>query len=284
MTQVTAQYFLSRQGERLRLALAGTPDFKWIDAHRGLLQLGPFTACVALEPDDWIAVSLKLDSAPAPKEALEATHRLPGSLRFAISSTGAFLAAETRFDGALHLPTSMEEIRAGLSHAAGGPCRPSSDSTSTDPKTIPAAEVESALAGLGWGDGDIVTRDDGWELRPRLAGVAVPVCITIDGGHLRLHHPVLRAVPGGEAAEAVADQALRLNRSLRLARLAIDGEGVCAETRLHRGLIDPDWLRVAARAVAAAAVHGQPGLKILAQEPAVARCYAEMLLFKLTTH
>jgi len=94
---------------------------------------------------------------------------------------------------------------------------------------------------------------------------------------LRLRRVVVTGCPS-ENQRAVAVHALCLNARLRHARLAGSGDTVAAETRLHAGLVDPNWLVHAARAVVAAAHYSRPTLEILASQAKVARYFQKTFL------
>jgi hypothetical protein len=138
--------------------------------------------------------------------------------------------------------------------------------------------ITAALARLDWAPDLIVRQEDGWQLRPRLAGepVAVRLQATADGA--RLTRVVVRQLPeSGDARQgAVVQQALRLNARLRGARLARRGRMVVAESRLHGKQLGSSWIRDTAYAVATAARAAGDVLKVLAEQREVACLYLDM--------
>jgi hypothetical protein len=272
---MNADSFLERlmlqRGEQSATALAQVRGLKLKDAHRGVLACGESKAEVHLEPGDSIRVRLAVDEPPSPLAALAATHDLPGNVRYAAVRQGMALMADTALDGHAHLERTFLEIVSGLQQAGGKTGKKRRDTEPVDPDS-----ARQAIAELKWGDEAAVQRPDGWELRPRFQGEALPVQAALDAGRLRLWRVVVPHLPQAPAADAVAGQALRFNAQVRLARLALYEGQFVAETCLHLGLTTPCWLATAAQAVAAAAQHTQPTLRLLAEDTLVAAQYAAM--------
>jgi hypothetical protein len=265
---------LNGDESRVQRALRKAEGLRMIAGDRGLLTAGEQVAEVRLEPNEQVRVSLSVPAPASRMQAVESIQAMPGNLRYALTEGGAALLADTQLDGQLHLSQSFREISDGLlqTRRAVAPARQETDAP------LKKDRVQEVLQELDWKEGQVVEQEDGWELRPRLRGEAVPVQVRMEQGGLRLFRVVLRRVPcGGEAAsEPVADQTLRFNARLRHVRLAV-GEGrLVAETRLHSGLVRATWLSTAAFAVAVAARHVETVLRILAGQPMVAGNYSAM--------
>ena len=255
--------------------LANLKDVHFTGGYKGILTLGEAVAELRLGVDGDIDIRADAKMSPSAVDALQSMGQLPGNLRYIRDQAGMALLADTQIDGEAHLPETFLSIRSGMIRELQG-------DTAADPDPLqPPVEretVQEALAGLPWDDDGVVEQEDRWELRPRLRGDAVPVRMTIDPEGLRLSRVVLHEMPaaGTPAALAVADQAVRINARLRLARLAVSDGRLVAETRLGPWLIQPGWLATTACAVAVAARYAAPFLRLLAEQPAVADTYIAM--------
>ena len=243
------------------------------DAQRGTFKTPHFTARAVLEADDLVQLRSTLEASPEPHAALQQCAGLPGNVRFARCGNEQRLAAETRIDGAVHLPDSLGEIKRGFFSLLGKPGEADDDAVDD----APPAALRTAIGEAGWTAEQAVETDYGWELQPRVAGTAVPVqaVLTADGVILRR---VIVAEPAEDAVGAVAHQALLFNERLRFCRLAMTEGRLVVESALRTSLIRSDWLLYATQAVAFAARSIEPELKLLNDEPAVAQAYAEMFL------
>ena len=276
---------LGREAERLRNLIASVDGMTMRDACRGTMDVRDRRAEVRFEPRQWIRVSLFADNPPDPDEAMRINHRLPGNLRYAGSSRGLTLVADTQLDGMTHLPASLAEIRFGLTDAIGGGGRPGLKSADgaqpVSPPDEPARRgLQAELEQLPFGADGLVRRDspDGvaaWEIRPRIEGAAVPVLLDHAAGGVRLYRKLVAGVPPARRA-AVVDQALRLNVQLRLCRLAWRGDELLAEALLRAGLIDACWLGSTAQAVAVASARAKDVLNVLSRDEAAASWYTAL--------
>lgn len=255
--------------------LANLKDVHFTGGYKGVLTLGEAVAELRLGVDGDIDIRADAKMSPSAVDALQSMGQLPGNLRYIRDQAGMALLADTQIDGEAHLPETFLSIRSGMIRELQG-------DTAADPDPLqPPVEretVQEALAGLPWDDDGVVEQEDRWELRPRLRGDAVPVRMTIDPEGLRLSRVVLHEMPaaGTPAELAVADQAVRINARLRLARLAVSDGRLVAETRLGPWLIQPGWLATTACAVAVAARYAAPFLRLLAEQPAVVDMYIAM--------
>ncbi len=256
-------------------ALGKVDGVMYFGGHQGMISLGDDAGELDVGVDGSIRLRADVALPARPLEVLRATHQMPGNLRYARDRQGGTLLADTRIDGAAHLPQTLGVLRSAMLRTLNS--RPDAAAEfGWDP--VEHGAVREALAGLPWAGDGVVERDDGWELRPRLRGDAVPVRMRIEPGGLRLKRVVLGQLPGGQtaASAAVADQTVRINACLRHARLAVADGQLIAETRLEPWLIQPDWLATAASAVAVAARHAATTLRLLAEQPAVADTYIMM--------
>jgi hypothetical protein len=255
-------------------ALRKAEGLRMVAGDRGLLQAGEHVAEVRLEPNEHVQVSLRVPTPASRLQAVESIQAMPGNLRYALTEGGAALLADTQLDGQLHLSQSFREICDGLRQTrdAATPAR------RPPPAPLKKDQVREVVQQLEWKEDQVVEQEEGWELRPRLRGEAVPVQVRMEQEGLRLFRVVLRRVPcaGEAAAEPVADQTLRFNARLRHVRLAVRDGRLVAETRLHSGLVRAAWLSTAAFAVAVAARHVETVFRILAGQPTVAGTYSAM--------
>jgi hypothetical protein len=262
-------------------ALRRLSDVTLEDDCRGSLKAGGAIARLRIDPAGWLRIELPLDgawraaAAPAPRSLLEAHRELPGNLRFAAAAGGALsLAADLRRDGLAHLEGSVRELAEAIERAlARAPAVPAG---AAEPGASTA--LERAIAGLEIDPEDLVARSDGWEIRCRTPAGPVSCRLASDARGARVWHVVLKRLPDGGAAAAVAAEALGFNARLRMARLAIDGASLVAETRLRAEVLDAGWLGAGLRAVAACGSRCRAPLRVLAENAAVARCYAAMFL------
>jgi hypothetical protein len=261
----------ARQDRDAGKALSKIDGVYFSGGYRALMPLGEAVAELVLEVDGTICIRTAACLPSSPSKTLQLERDLPGNLRYTLDASGGALVAETQVDGAAHLPHTFRSLREAMLrslHAA-----------TTDPAVLPPPisrdSVQQALARLPWAGEGVVEQEQGWELRPRLRGDPVPVCMAIEPAGLRLSRVVLHQLPpsGTPGAAAVADYAVRLNGSLRHARLAISDARLMAEARLDSRLVQADWLATTASAVAVAARHAGTPLRLLADQPAVADTY-----------
>lgn len=263
-----------------RVALAKVQGLQLHGGHAGALVFGRQSAHVELDPCGDIRVTWASPPPLAPPMALAASHRLPGNLRYATDKERPALVADAQMDGELHLARTFQLIRRGFqaaSRASRAMVDDSADRSAQDePATLPGAQ--RVLDQLDWPREAVVAQETGWELRPRIRGEAVPVQVRLDDRDLHLSRPVLRRLPTEQryGKVAVADQALRFNFELRHARLALAGDTVVAEARLHGGLMQPHWLATAAYAVAVAGQYCEPAIRLLAEDAELAESYCAM--------
>lgn len=204
------------------------------------------SAAVTAEPDGTLHVEFRLAGIPSVPAATELNGRLPGNLRFAYRGRETLLLADTIIDGQGHLRQTFAALATGILLAAEE--RPTPATTSG----IAEQQVEDAIRAVEWGDEHVVQIADGWELRPRIRGCAVPIKATVDGDELRLHRTIINRTSATSVEHVIGEQTLRYNAQLKHARLAFRDEVWCAETRLHGEQLTPAWLEHAARAVAVA--------------------------------
>lgn len=274
-TTLDSKLSVADEGSRLRHALSKVGNLKLENEFEGRFLVGRQTAGVRIEPGDCMRVACEVQDAPPPFEALETNAHLPGNVRFAATGGRTTLVADTRRDGELHLAASFGEIGEGLQRAQGH--RPRRRARGDRTETITPESVQAVLDQLGWDEEAVLRLADGWELRPRSAGEAMPVRLAIEGHELRIGRDVVADCLGA-SRQAVAFQSLYFNWRLRHARLACREDKIVAETRLHAGLVTAGWLAHAARAVVAAVHHSRTTLEILASQPKVARHFEKMFL------
>ncbi len=253
-------------------ALGKVDGVLYFGGHQGLISLDDETADLLVDVDGSIRVRADVTLPARLVEVLRATHRMPGNLRFARDRRGGALVADTRIDGAAHLPQTLERLRGAMTRTLHSGADAAVDLAAGP---IEYDAVREALAGVSWAGDGVVEQDDGWELRPRLRGDAVPVRMMIQPEGVRFHRVVLHQLPGNETASlaAVAEQTLRINACLRHARLAVAEGQLVAEAILDPWVIQPDWLATAAYAVAVAARHATTTLRLLVEQSAVVETY-----------
>ena len=257
-------------------ALAKVDGIHYAGGANGVVQLDEAVAELTRGADDGITIRADAAMPRAPVDAICANGAFPDNLRFARDSRGDALVADTRIDGAAHLPRTIGSIRTAMIRTLQG-----NDQAATDPVTPPVSrqQVQEALDQLAWSDEGVVEQEEAWELRPQLRGRAVPVRMIIEAGGLRMSRTVLESLPDADspASVAVADQALQINGCLRHARLAIVDGRLYADARLDTRRIQAAWIDTTVRAVAVAACHATTTLRLLADQPAVAAMYIMML-------
>lgn len=244
------------------------------DAQRGTFKTRHFTARAVLEADDLVQLRSSTDAPTDPHAALLQCAGLPGNVRFSRCGDEQRLAAETRVDGAVHLPGSLAEIKCGFLSLLG---RNPKSGAATPDESPPGEALRHAINEAGWTGEQAVETDYGWELHPRIAGAAVPVQAVLLTDAVILRRLVIGDV-ADDSRDAVAHQSLLFNERLRFCRLAVVDGRLVVESTLRVDLIRSDWLAYAAQAVAYAARSVEPELKLLNEEPAVAQAYAEMFL------
>ena len=239
--------------------------------HEAIYDLGTALVQIRLAADGSLRLRADAKHLTTDLAALHASSQLPGNVRFAHDKRGRAVVADTQINGAAHLPRTLQWLGDGIRQAldADGPA-----ASPGNLANIEKRDVAHALAQMPWAADGVVGQDDGWELRPRLRGDAVPVRLILDGSCLSVTRIVLPLPdPATSAAEAVANQAIRFNDQLRHARLVARDGRLVAETRLHGGLIEAGWLSQAAYAVAQAGRHVATPLRILSEQTQVAEKY-----------
>jgi hypothetical protein len=254
-------------------ALTGLDDVVYFEGHRGLVPLGDQVADLHLDVDGRLRLRAPLDLPPSPADALRQSHHLPGNLRYCRDRLGDALVADTRIDGAVHLPQTLRALRLGMLRELSG----KAGDDSAAPPSIERAVLQESLSRLPWEDG-LVELEQAWELRPRLRGEAVAVRLEIEPHGVRLSREVVRLQPPppDAALVALATQALLTNARLCHVRLAWGEAGLVAETRLEPWQMEPDWLVTGACAVAVAARHAAAPLRLLAERPGIAETFIRM--------
>ncbi|MGD9856132.1 MAG: hypothetical protein AB7U20_14405 [Planctomycetaceae bacterium] len=257
---------------QIRAALAAG-EVEMTGPHVGRMTTDTLTADVLLEPDDLIRVRCAVELDEPPQALLERGAGAAGNVRFAAFPSGRQLAAETRVNGAAHLPNSLRAIRCGFTHLLAGTASP--DEPQADSKPMSEA-LSAAIQQTGWSKEDAVETAQGYELHSTLEGVRTAVEAAVGPDSVLVRKIVLAGPPDGAGGCAVAHQALAMNARIRGCRLAIRAGRLQVETRLHSPLLDGDWLTFVVRAVAGAARCVEPELRLLADEPAVAEAYVQM--------
>jgi hypothetical protein len=193
-------------------------------------------------------------------------------VRIALDARGTMVLADTQVDGELHLNESFRQIRVGMLTALGQDAEPGDSADS-----IPPQRVDEAIAAMAASHETVVKHDNAWELRTRVAAGLVPVRLSIEQADLVVRHSLAANLPDASErvrVEAAAHHALWVNGRLRHARLAVCDGRLVAETRLHRRVLSAHWLRQSAGAVAYAALHALPALRVLLCQPRVRELYA----------
>ena len=262
---------LRGRGRAVRDTLHKMPAVTWRNAFEGSLCVGGGSAELKLEHGEWLAFCLPLAEPAAPLAALSAQRAASGNVRQAILAGRRVAMAETQLDGVVHLPRSVAEIAAGLKSLADG-------TPLASPTDKPLADLTDAIDGLAYSADDIVRIDKVFELRLRVQGKLSPVRVSPEVESARIERVVLDELPAGKAAEAIAYEALRINATLRLARLSIRRGQLIAETRLHAQQLSATWLQKGAEAVAVAAHYAHTPLTMLARNPALVECYGDLFL------
>lgn len=248
-------------------------QLRWTEpGFRGRLLLGARVAEVCAEALDRVRVILALDEARPARSALEESRSWPGNLRPAReagegSAHGLALVADGWSGDERSARLELGEIHAGL-RSALGPRRP----LATPPLPGDLGPLRDELRARG--GPALVELEAGFELWPHVLGTAVAVRALPDGDGLRLSRS-LGPVP--EERRAATDElALELNARIRFARIVAASEGYALEARLSRARLEPGRVIDSARAVAAASLHVQPRLHVLATEPHLAEAYVRL--------
>jgi len=258
---------LARGGNSSQSALKEALGVEMHDGYTGRLSAGGVEVRLRIEHEDLVHLAAPVREPPAPAEAMSLNHALPGNLRFARVFQATRLLADTQVDGATHLGATFREFKEGLALAFGQETQAGKTVSAEAAKT----HIEAAVARLNWGEDRLAKRDEGWEFRVRTRGeMQVVGAAASHGADLHFLVPILVVEPGNRAV--LAGAALQLNAELRLARYALAGDELVAESRLHAGILGPAWLAAAARAVAVAARHARR-LRLLAECPHVQEWY-----------
>ncbi len=127
---------------------------------------------------------------------------------------------------------------------------------------------------------DVVDREPGWELGPRVRGGRVAVRVSPERNGMRLYRIVLKqaelsAVESGPGGRSVSDMALSLNEHMRFVRLARLDAGLVVEARLSRAFANVERVVETATAIAVVSAAVRVRLRLLMQIESVARCYAD---------
>lgn len=272
----TSHHSLLRGRHRvIRNALRNLPSVTWSNTFQGSLQMGDLCAHLTFEQGDCLTFRLPLEETAPPLLALAWQRDVAGNGRHALVAERRVAMADTQLDGVAHLLRSVDEIAAGLQSIAKG-------LPLSVPQEAPLVDLSSAIDGLPYAAEDVVRLDKAFELRVRVQGKLTPVRVTPEFESARIHRVVLNEVPEGEAAEAIAHEALRMNAALRLARLSIRQGQLIAETCLHAGQLSSAWIQKGAEAVAVAAHCAHTPLTMLAHNSALVECYAALWLSRAT--
>jgi hypothetical protein len=251
---------------RLAASFAAVRGLSMTNDFEGTVPFAGATGTVRIEPGERVAFSVDGNGTLNGLTAAAAARRtalLPANLRITRDGPHTRVVGETLVDGRAHLPASLRTLLGGARIALR-------QREPAPPRNVAVSKAEhdalgTAVARLGWDDGAIVERDDGWELRPLVGGHVRPVEVRAEPGGSRLSHTLLPIVPEA-VREIVCDFALRTNARIRLARIALDGESLVAEARLHGDLArEPFWIAETARAVASAALEAD-AVRLLADE------------------
>ena len=252
----------SGDSDRLSKAMAEVVGLSIHEDYRGTLDLGKAQAEVRFEPHQWLRISVAVDAPPDPHDALRNNHWLSGNLRYAGSSKHMMLVADTQVNGVAHLAASLEEMRRGMADALGGQVwlrqikSADGEKQAWAPDEPGQQKLETELNSLPFGPDSLVRRLSArgcglWEIRPRIQSNVIPVLLDQLSDGVRLHRTLVSKPPTAHR-DAINDQALRLNKQIRLCRLAWCGDELVAETLLNAELIETPWLTSATMAVAAA--------------------------------
>jgi len=248
----------------------------WTQPHRALVRGSIAAIELTLENERSACMNLGVRSSLAPREQLERAHVLPGNLRFARQSSETSLRAELSIVSREQFGRAIALLRRGQRRAFA-----SRIARAQDPKprwTVDLERVRGALERTCWNAQAVVELDGAFEIRPRVHGFAVAVRVDITPDGLRLWREVAPHVPRDGFGETVVDAALRMQGSLRFARLALATDSLCVEARLDPLEIEPRSLEIAATAVATASRASRAQLSLLFESASVAGCYAATLL------
>jgi hypothetical protein len=270
-TELELDFHATAMRERTLAVLAAVDGLRLTGEDAGELSIGSHRARVRFGALDAVHVTCDVPNSPAGEAALATNLDLPGSLRFAIARGRMQLRADTEWNNDAELAATLAQIRDGIGQAIGLAELPPQP-------LIETQAVEAAVHRLPWEDDAVVQLENGWELRPRIVGQPVAVRMSVEAARLRFQRVVLGRLAEGSPRDVLAAEALRINATIKHARLAATGTQVVAECCLHAGQLDGRWLQHAARAVAAASVRASLPLEILAAEDEVAAQYANVFL------
>ena len=256
-------------------ALPSARGLQWKDGYRGHLNTGEGVAQVRLDATGGVRIRMKLARCPAPADALVLNAALPANLRVGGPAHRRHLLADAFSDQA-GFGRHLSEIRQGIRRNANGAGR------GRRPPRGERGPYEHLFDQLREGDGalDVVDREPGWELGPRIRGGRVAVRVSPERNGLRLYRIVLKqaelsVVESGPGGRSVSDLALRLNERMRFVRLARLDVGVAVEARLNRALADVKRVVETANAIAVVSAEVRIPLRLLMQIDDVARCYVD---------
>lgn len=258
--------------DAIHAALSDTPGVKLNGSHRGTYQVGKRRATLIRHTVADLRLTCPAEMPVSPLAALEMNYQFPGNLRYARVGDQLSLLANILTQPHDQLAENLAEIGQAIAtnKVEGAGAVPQDDHPFT------TRQLADLLAPLGWEAQAIVELTVGWELRPSVGNRPLAVKLTIESGTLRLGQIVVARPSHAAAAPALYDQALRLNRQLRHARVALAAGQLVVQARLRRGQLCGPALDGAARAVAHAARHARGVLEILNSHPDVAARYAAM--------
>ena len=202
----------------------GIPGLTLVDGFRGWLDCGAPRASVRLDSPEMLSVRLPV-SVSEPVCALAKNAELPGNIRFAQARDRRhLLLADVPLGAVADVAAAIDDVRRGLGSAVRGvrPAVARCDQQDAGDNQ----QVRAVLDRMAWSRDSVVDQAGGWELRPRLCGRVCALRLEAVGrSELRLHRVVCLEWPASSTARtaACADQALRLNCQLRLARVAVCG-------------------------------------------------------------
>ena len=264
-------------------SLPAARGLHWKDGFRGYLNTGEGVAQVRLDATSGVRIRMKLDRRSPPPEALVLNASLPANLRVAGPAHRPHLLADLWRDPS-GFSRNLSEIRQGIRRNAVGKRKgkrpPPGDAGPYEHLFDQLRDGEGSSA-VGEGSLDVVDREPGWELGPRVRGGRVAVRVSPERSGLRLYRIVLKraelsAVESGPGGWSVSDMALRLNERMRFVRLARFDAGLAVEARLSRVLANVERVVETAQAIAIVSAAVRIPLRLLMQIESVARCYAEM--------
>jgi hypothetical protein len=257
------------RGPRERLECV--PGFSFDDDYRGKIEVAGTPIHFRIEPGYWLRLYATIASAE-PGDALRQNLDLTGNIRWAKGASGTQIVADMQLSDVSAFPIRLQELAVAMECIA----HPREPTIRISPSATEALASDKKSLGLmlsklSTGNSALVERDEGWELRTRVAGVAVSVEVVAETTHVRVRAPVLACLPGGIRGQAVIEQALRSNAQLRFIRLSLTpAVSICVETCSCGPAADEHWLEFAIRQV----THGRHAagevLSILAEHEAIA--------------